>query len=293
MVQRNVSQVVAAHRQLEGAGFAVYRPFPSTSLEMLDPFLMLDEKEPTDYQPGEAKGAPDHPHRGFETVSYVLEGETEHMDSLGNQGVIRKGDVQWMTAGDGIIHSEMPSQKIRTGGGRVHGFQLWVNLPAIHKRATPRYQAITADQIPVVEGDGWRAIVIAGEVLGARGPAGTHTPICYSHITLTPTGSLELELPGDHQIGLYVFNGAGLFGAKQTRVQEHEMAVFEPGDGTVHLSAAHPCSDTEILLMAGRPIGEPVARHGPFVMNTEAEVLQAMKDYEAGRMGKIVPTGTT
>ncbi len=293
MVQRNVSQVVAAHRQLEGAGFAVYRPFPSTSLEMLDPFLMLDEKEPTDYQPGEAKGAPDHPHRGFETVSYVLEGETEHMDSLGNQGVIRKGDVQWMTAGDGIIHSEMPSQKIRTGGGRVHGFQLWVNLPAIHKRTTPRYQAITADQIPVVEGDGWRAIVIAGEVLGARGPAGTHTPICYSHITLTPTGSLELELPGDHQIGLYVFNGAGLFGAKQTRVQEHEMAVFEPGDGTVHLSAAHPCSDTEILLMAGRPIGEPVARHGPFVMNTEAEVLQAMKDYEAGRMGKIVPTGTT
>ena len=293
MVQRNVSQVVAAHRQLEGAGFAVYRPFPSTSLEMLDPFLMLDEKEPTDYQPGEAKGAPDHPHRGFETVSYVLEGETEHTDSLGNQGVIRKGDVQWMTAGDGIIHSEMPSQKIRTGGGRVHGFQLWVNLPAIHKRATPRYQAITADQIPVVEGDGWRAIVIAGEVLGARGPAGTHTPICYSHITLTPTGSLELELPGDHQIGLYVFNGAGLFGAKQTRVQEHEMAVFEPGDGTVHLSAAHPCSDTEILLMAGRPIGEPVARHGPFVMNTEAEVLQAMKDYEAGRMGKIVPTGTT
>ena len=293
MVQRNVSQVVAAHRQLEGAGFAVYRPFPSTSLEMLDPFLMLDEKEPTDYQPGEAKGAPDHPHRGFETVSYVLEGETEHTDSLGNQGVIRKGDVQWMTAGDGIIHSEMPSQKIRTGGGRVHGFQLWVNLPAIHKRATPRYQAITADQIPVVEGDGWRAIVIAGEVLGARGPAGTHTPICYSHITLTPTGSLELELPGDHQIGLYVFNGAGLFGAKQTRVQEHEMAVFEPGDGTVHLSAAHPCSDTEILLMAGRPIGEPVARHGPFVMNTEAEVFQAMKDYEAGRMGKIVPTGTT
>ena len=293
MVQRNVSQVVAAHRQLEGAGFAVYRPFPSTSLEMLDPFLMLDEKEPTDYQPGEAKGAPDHPHRGFETVSYVLEGETEHMDSLGNQGVIRKGDVQWMTAGDGIIHSEMPSQKIRTGGGRVHGFQLWVNLPAIHKRATPRYQAITADQIPVVEGDGWKAIVIAGEVLGARGPAGTHTPICYSHITLTPTGSLELELPGDHQIGLYVFNGAGLFGAKQTRVQEHEMAVFEPGDGTVHLSAADPCSDTEILLMAGRPIGEPVARHGPFVMNTEAEVLQAMKDYEAGRMGKIVPTGTT
>lgn len=293
MVQRNVSQVVAAHRQLEGAGFAVYRPFPSTSLEMLDPFLMLDEKEPTDYQPGEAKGAPDHPHRGFETVSYVLEGETEHMDSLGNQGVIRKGDVQWMTAGDGIIHSEMPSQKIRTGGGRVHGFQLWVNLPAIHKRTTPRYQAITADQIPLVEGDGWRAIVIAGEVLGARGPAGTHTPICYSHITLTPTGSLELELPGDHQIGLYVFNGAGLFGAKQTRVQEHEMAVFEPGDGTVHLSAADPCSDTEILLMAGRPIGEPVARHGPFVMNTEAEVFQAMKDYEAGRMGKIVPTGTT
>jgi len=293
MAHRNLSQIVTAHRQLEGAGFAVYRPFPSTSLEMLDPFLMLDEKEPTDYQPGEAKGAPDHPHRGFETVSYVLEGETEHMDSLGNHGVIRKGDVQWMTAGDGIIHSEMPSQKIQTDGGRVHGFQLWVNLPAIHKRATPRYQAITADQIPVVEGDGWRAVVIAGEVLGVHGPAGTHTPICYSHITLQPASSLELELPADHQIGLYVFDGAGLFGATQTLVKEHEMAVFEPSDGMVHLSAAEAHSDAQILLMAGRPIREPVARYGPFVMNSEAEVHEAMEDYKAGRMGKIIPTGTT
>ena len=292
MAQRDLSQIVTAHRQLEGAGFAVYRPFPSNSLEMLDPFLMLDEKEPTDYRPGEAKGAPDHPHRGFETVSYVLEGETEHMDSLGNRGVIRKGDVQWMTAGDGIIHSEMPSQKIRTDGGRVHGFQLWVNLPAIHKRTTPRYQAIAANQIPVVEGDRWKAVVIAGDVLGARGPAGTHTPICYAHITLEPTATLELALPADQQIGLYVFGGAGLFGPNQRLVKEHEMAVFEPSEGVVRLSAAEADSDTQILLMAGRPIGEPVARYGPFVMNSEAEVLEAMKDYEAGRMGKIVPTGT-
>ena len=292
MAQRDVSQVVTAHRQLEGAGFAVYRPFPSTSLEMLDPFLMLDEKEPTDYQPGEAKGAPDHPHRGFETVSYVLQGETEHMDSLGNRGVIRKGDVQWMTAGDGIIHSEMPSRNIQTNGGRVHGFQLWVNLPAIDKRTTPRYQALTADEIPTVNGDGWKAVVIAGDVLGVQGPAGTHTPICYSHITLEPGGALELQLPADHQIGLYVFEGAGLFGASQTLVNQHQMAIFQPCDGSVHLSTSQPGSVTQILLMAGKPIGEPVARYGPFVMNTEAEVLQAIKDYEAGRMGKITPTGS-
>ena len=292
MTQRAVSQVVTAHRQLEGAGFAVYRPFPSTSLEMLDPFLMLDEKEPTDYRPGEAKGAPDHPHRGFETVSYVLEGETEHMDSLGNRGVIQKGDVQWMTAGDGIIHSEMPSQRIRTDGGRVHGFQLWVNLPAALKRATPRYQAITADQIPVVDGDKWRAVVIAGQLFGVNGPANTHTPICYAHITLEPTASLEFDLPADYQIGLYVFLGHGLFGANPKSVREHQMAVFEPSLGTVHISSGSSHSDTEILLMAGRPLAEPVARHGPFVMNSHAEIIEAIEDYETGRMGKIVPTGT-
>ncbi|HJM21726.1 MAG TPA: pirin family protein [Acidimicrobiales bacterium] len=292
MTQRDLSKVVTAHRQLEGAGFAVYRPFPSASLEMLDPFLMLDEKEPTDYPPGEAKGAPDHPHRGFETVSYVLEGETEHMDSLGNHGLIRQGEVQWMTAGDGIIHSEMPSQKIRTEGGRVHGFQLWVNLPANQKRATPRYQAITADQIPVVEGDRWKAIVIAGELFGVRGPANTHTPICYSHIAVEATASLDLALPVDHQIGLYVFRGSGLLGANQTPIEEHEMAMFEPSHGTVRVSGSSDHSLTEILLMAGKPIGEPVARYGPFVMNSQSEILEAIEDFEAGRMGKIAATGT-
>lgn len=292
MTQRALSQIVTAHHQLEGAGFAVYRPFPSESLEMLDPFLMLDEKEPTYYKPGEAKGAPDHPHRGFETVSYVLEGETAHMDSLGNSGLIRRGDVQWMTAGDGIIHSEMPSQKIRTQGGRVHGFQLWVNLPADQKRATPRYQAITADQIPVVEGDRWKAVVIAGELMGVRGPADTHTPICYAHITVEATASVNLELPADHQIGIYVFRGSGLFGADRILVEEHEMAMFEPSHGTVPVSGSSDHPVTEMLLMAGKPIGEPVARYGPFVMNTHAEILEAIEDFEAGRMGKIAATGT-
>ncbi len=284
--------VITAHRQLEGAGFAVYRPFPTTGLEMVDPFLMLDEKEPKTYAPGEAKGAPDHPHRGFETVSYVLDGETEHADSLGNRGIIRAGDVQWMTAGDGIVHSEMPSQRIQQEGGRTHGFQLWVNLPAHAKRTRPRYQSITADQIPKVQGDRWRATVIAGHLLGADGPAATHTPIVYAHLRVEAGGEVTLDIPDDHQIALYVFGGS-MTASGTTVVDEHQMAVFAPGPGpvTVHGTADRVAEPTEVLVMAGRPLGEPVARYGPFVMNTRDELITAMEDYQTGRMGTIAPAG--
>ena len=291
--RRSVAAVITAHRQLEGAGFAVFRPFPTHALAMLDPFLMLDEKEPKVYAPGEAKGAPDHPHRGFETVSYVLDGETEHADSLGNRGVIGKGDVQWMTAGDGIVHSEMPSRRIRTEGGRTHGFQLWVNLPADSKRTRPRYQSLTSADIPRASGPGWTAVIIAGDVLGESGPAATHTPIIYAHLTVEVGGQVELDVPADHQGGLYVFEGSGTVGGQQRPVGEHELAVFTPGNGSV--TAAVP-SDAEgpmqMLLMAGRPLNEPVARHGPFVMNTRDELIEAIEDYQAGRMGTIAPTGT-
>lgn len=289
---REVSSVITAHRQLEGAGFAVFRPFPTEGLDMLDPFLMLDEKEPKVYAPGEAKGAPDHPHRGFETVSYVLDGETEHSDSLGNRGIIGKGDVQWMTAGDGIVHCEMPSRRIQIEGGRTHGFQLWVNLPAELKRTQPRYQALTAPEIPKVSGDGWEAVVIAGDVLGVSGPAATHTPIIYAHLTVQNGAELSVDVPADHQAGLYVFAGSASVGAHQSRVDAHQLAVFAPERGALTITAPSGGEEpTQVLLLAGRPLGEPVARHGPFVMNSRAELIEALEDYQAGRMGTIAPAG--
>ena len=290
---REVSRVISAHRQLEGAGFAVFRPFPTDGLDMLDPFLMLDEKEPKVYEPGEAKGAPDHPHRGFETVSYVLDGETEHSDSLGNRGIIGKGDVQWMTAGDGIVHCEMPSRRIQSEGGRTLGFQLWVTIPAELKRTQPRYQSLTASDIPKASGDGWEAVVIAGDVLGVSGPAKTHTPIVYAHLTVHSGSELSVEIPADHQAGLYLFGGSALVGARQSRVAAHQLAVFAPGDGVLAITASSDSEEpTHALLMAGRPLGEPVARHGPFVMNSREELVEAIEDYQAGRMGTIAPAGT-
>lgn len=290
---REVSRVITAHRQLEGAGFAVFRPFPTDGFDMLDPFLMLDEKEPKTYAPGEAKGAPDHPHRGFETVSYVLDGETEHSDSLGNRGIIRKGDVQWMTAGDGIVHCEMPSRRIQVEGGRTHGFQLWVNLPAELKRTRPRYQSLTAAEIPTVSGDGWNAVVIAGEVLGASGPAATHTPIIYTHLTIEPGTALSVEIPADHQAGLYLFAGSASVGARSRTVETHQLAVFAPGSGALAITVPSDSAEVgQMLLMGGRPLGEPVARHGPFVMNNRSELIEAIEDYQAGRMGTIAPAGT-
>jgi redox-sensitive bicupin YhaK (pirin superfamily) len=290
---RSVAMIVPAHHQLEGAGFGVFRPFPTAGFDMLDPFLMLDEKEPEIHQPGSAKGAPDHPHRGFETVSYVLDGETEHCDSLGNRDVIGTGDVQWMTAGDGIVHSEMPSTRIQTEGGRVHGFQLWVNLPAALKRTQPRYQALSADELPRAEGEGWAAIVIAGDVFGVQGPARTHTPVVYAHVTIEPAAGLSIALPADHQAGIYVFGGTALAGAASTPVGHRDLAVFEPGDGAITVAAPSDAErPTEALLMAGRPLNEPVARYGPFVMNTRAEIVEAIEDYQAGRMGQIDPAGT-
>ncbi len=290
--ERSISKIVRAHHQLEGAGFGVFRPFPTPGFDMLDPFLMLDEKEPEVHQPGSAKGAPDHPHRGFETVSYVLDGETEHSDSLGNRDVIRTGDVQWMTAGDGIVHSEMPSTRIQTEGGRVHGFQLWVNLPAALKRTQPRYQALSADKLPNVEGEGWKAIVIAGQVFGVHGPAATHTPIVYAHLSLGPGALINIELPADHQAGIYVFGSSAVVGQASTPVENRHLAVFTPGDGAITLAAPLGADGpTEALLMAGCPLNEPVARYGPFVMNTKAEIVEAIEDYQAGRMGKIEPAG--
>ena len=290
---RPVRAIVPAARTLEGAGFVVYRPFPTAQLDLLDPFLLLDEPEPSLLPPGAAVGAPDHPHRGFETVTYILEGEVEHRDSLGSHGIIGPGEVQWMTAGDGIVHSEMPSARLQTEGGRSHGMQLWVNLPRSLKRTTPRYQSIGADALGVVTGDGWTAKVIAGTLLGATGPASTHTPIIYAHLTLQPGSIVRFEIPAEHNVGLYAFGGIARVGEPASGLDAQQLAVFEPVAGGIVITVADDADGTfDAMLLSGQPLNEPVARYGPFVMSTQAEIAEAIADYQAGRMGVIAATGS-
>ena len=289
---RPLVAVVPAQHQHEGAGFGVYRPFPVAGFDQLDPFLLLDEMEPVDHAPGEARGAPDHPHRGFETVTYLLEGEFEHRDSMGNHGVIGAGGIQWMTAGDGIVHSEMPSRRIRTEGGRVHGFQLWVNLPIEAKRVRPRYQSLDADEVTTVVGDGWVARIVAGSMLGADGPAETRTPIGYAHVTVEPGCELRIPVPDDHQGGIYVFAGAARVGPDRDALPTRSLAVFARGPGDLRVEVADDApGPLDALVLTGRPLDEPVARYGPFVMNTRAELVEAIEDFNAGRMGRIAATG--
>ena len=282
---REVSRVVTAHRQEEGAGFIVRRPMPSMSLAVADPFLLIDEMGPVDYGPGEAVGAPDHPHRGFETVTYVLSGEFEHEDSAGHRGVLRSGDVQWMTAGAGVVHSEMPSRAVRDAGGRVHGFQVWVNLPARLKMTQPRYQEVASAKIPTAESpDGLaRVRVIAGEALGASAIIDTLTPIVYQDWSLKAGADVTVPLAPEQQGLVYVFQGGARVGHGGTSVGDGQLAVLGEGD-SVRLRASE---DARLLLLAGVPLKEPVARYGPFVMNTPQEIQQAFRDYQSGKMGEI------
>jgi len=286
---REVDRVVTAHKQREGGGFIVRRPVPSLGLELVDPFLLIDEVGPVDYRPGEAVGAPDHPHRGFETVTYMLEGEFEHEDSAGHRGALRAGDVQWMTAGAGIIHAEMPSARIREQGGRVHGFQIWVNLPARLKLTRPRYQEIAGGKIPAASTpDGKaRVRVIAGEALGARAVIDTHTPIVYQDWSIDPGADVTVPLPRDHAALAYVFEGAVRMGEGDRLVEDGRLALFAAGDAVRFRGGATP---GRLLLLAGVPLREPVARYGPFVMNTEAEIVAAARDFQSGRMGEITRT---
>jgi redox-sensitive bicupin YhaK (pirin superfamily) len=287
---RSVRRVVESVRTLEGGGFAVRRPFPTRELEDVDPFLLLDEMGPTDVGPGEAKGAPDHPHRGFETVTYLLSGGMEHRDSRGHAGRIGPGDVQWMTAGDGVVHSEMPSAAILQHGGRMHGFQLWVNLPRRDKRLPPRYQDLLAARVPTQRSpDGKTTVrVIAGESQGARASVETRIPILYLHVTLAPGGRFEQPVDAAWNAFAYVFAGEGSFGRDATRATEGQLVLFER-DGAFLAAGTDPSAPRalELLLLAAAPLGEPVARYGPFVMNTQAEILEAIEDFRAGRMGHI------
>ncbi|HEY5922950.1 MAG TPA: pirin family protein [Kofleriaceae bacterium] len=286
-MNRQVNRLVTAHRQQEGAGFVVRRPVPTMGLELVDPFLLIDELGPVTYGPGEAVGAPDHPHRGFETVSYILEGAVEHEDSAGHRGVINAGDVQWMTAGGGIVHSEMPTQELLANGGRVHGFQIWVNLPRRLKLTQPRYQELPAARIPTAQtADGLaKAKIIAGAALGVNAAIETHTPIVFQDWTLEPGADVTVEISSDQQVLAYVFEGAVTIEGREVR--DGQMAILGDGDAVRLVGASNR---GRLLLLAGVPHREPVARYGPFVMSTEAELFEAFRDYQTGRMGEITRT---
>jgi redox-sensitive bicupin YhaK (pirin superfamily) len=284
MTQRTVAQLVHATPQLEGEGMIVTRPFPTARLDAIDPFLLLDRMGPVTHAPGEAKGAPDHPHRGFETVTYILEGAVEHGDSQGNHGRIGAGDVQWMTAGSGVVHSEMPSEEIRRDGGRLHGFQLWVNLPRADKMMKPRYQELRASDIPVAtSADGKVSVtVLAGESLGTRATIDTRTPIAYLHVRLAAGAQFTQSTPESYNAFAFVIRGEATFGDRSAN--ENDMVRFERDGDEIVITSEH---GAELLLIGGEPLNEPIARYGPFVMNTPGEIRQAMIDYQSGRFGEI------
>lgn len=272
--RRKVKAIVPTRTVLEGGGFKVRRPAAMGSL--MSPFLLLDEMGPADYAPGEAVGAPWHPHRGFETVTYMLAGEMEHEDSVGSKGVITPGDVQWMTAGKGIIHSELPTKKMMEEGGLMHGFQIWVNLPAKDKMMNPRYQDITADQSPTIEKDGVWARVIAGECLGIESSIDTVIPITYVHVKMDSGATLNKTLDTELNGMVYVFKGEVSIEGKS--VNDGSLALLSVGSEVTIESK----ESSEFLILAGPELNEPIARYGPFVMNTREEILQAIDDYQRG-----------
>lgn len=290
-IARPVAKVVAAHDAIEGAGVAIRRPFPGgLSMAEADPFLLLDHAGPTLNGPEEAKGTPWHPHRGFETVTYMLDGELGHRDTTGGGGVIAEGETQWMTAGGGIQHEELPTEQLYRMGGLFQAVQLWVNLPPALKMTTPRYQSITTDALKLLTSDDGGALIrlIAGNIAGFEGPGVTHTPITYAHVTLAPGARLAMPWRPEFSAFAFVLSGHGTVGDTGRPIVDGELAVFGPGDHLV-VTAADRASPLEVLLLGGLPIGAPIAHYGPFVMNTRDEIRQAIEDYQHGRLGVIPP----
>jgi redox-sensitive bicupin YhaK (pirin superfamily) len=289
---RRVKSITTAPRGLEGEGFPVRRAFAGIDLADLDPFVHMDQMGEIDYGPGEPKGTPWHPHRGFETVTYMIEGTFLHQDSIGGGGMIQNGATQWMTAGAGILHIERPPDALIDSGGLFHGIQLWVNLPARLKMTNPRYQDIEAESVSLLTNENGDAIirVIAGSLGDAAGPGSTHTPISIVHVSLSPGGQLALPWNPAYNALTYVLAGQGTVGLDRHAIGEGQMAVHVDGDFLV--LSANEAQDSrtqafEVLILGGEPIREPVAHYGPFVMNTKAELQQAFEDYQAGRLGQI------
>ena len=289
-IARAVVEIVSTHTVLEGGGFKVRRPYRMG--RVMSPFLLIDEMGPVNYGPGEALGAPWHPHRGFETVTYLIDGRMRHEDSAGNCGELNPGDVQWMTAGRGIIHCEEPQEEFLRTGGKIHGFQIWVNLPSSHKMMNPRYQEIPASESPTVEKDGVWARVIAGECMGITSSIDTKIPITLIHVRMESESLLTQQFDSKLNGMIYVFGGeislenemrvkanplAFGIGARQ-QIQDGELALLSEGDEITIKSN----SNSEFLILAGPELNEPIERYGPFVMNTREEIHQALSDYRNG-----------
>jgi redox-sensitive bicupin YhaK (pirin superfamily) len=291
-VQRPVVSVTTAPAGLEGEGFPVRRAFAGVDLRLLDPFVHLDQMGEVEYAPGEPKGTAWHPHRGFETVTYMIDGTFQHHDSNGGGGLITNGDTQWMTAGAGILHIEKPPEELVVSGGLFHGFQLWVNLPARMKWTPPRYQDIRGARVALVSSpDGASLVrVIAGEVGGYPGPGTTHTPMVMLHATLNPGAELLIPWRADFNALAYALNGSGAVGPQRRPIRMGQLAVYGAGEViSVHADARQESRspNLDVLILGGLPIREPVAWYGPFVMNTNDEIAQAVQDYHAGRLGTV------
>ena len=293
VAERPVRSVTTAPRGLEGEGFPVRRAFAGVSLQDLDPFVHMDQMGEVEYAPGEPKGTPWHPHRGFETVTYMIDGTFQHQDSHGGGGVIRDGATQWMTAGKGILHIETPPEALVVSGGLFHGIQLWVNLPARDKMIEPAYQGLEAGDVTLLSSADGGALVriIAGDVAGHRGPGSTHTPMAFMHASIAPGALLELPWDPGFNALVYLLAGSGRVGSDGRPVASGQLVTFGAGD-FISLRADDEqlgVDQLEALILGGQPIGEPVEHYGPFVMNTKAEIGQALEDFEAGRLGTIPP----
>ncbi len=291
MRNRRVKSVTTAPSGFEGEGFPVRRAFAGVSKRDLDPFIHMDQMGEIDYGPYEPRGTDWHPHRGFETVTYIIDGAFIHQDSHGGGGVIRDGDTQWMTAGGGILHIETPPEDLVVRGGLFHGLQLWVNLPARDKMITPAYQNLEADLVRLVTTPDAGALVriIAGSIDGHEGPGATHTPIVVAHATISAGSRMTLPWNPQHNALAYALSGSGSVGAEEVPFQMGQLAVFGAGD-TMTVTAS-PAGDLDVYLLGGRPIGEPVVQYGPFVMNTRAELQQAFDDFQRGRLGTVPADG--
>ena len=286
---RSVSKIIKSEVTQDGEGVTLNRSFPNQYISEFDPFLLLDEIGPINIKPGKQKGFPDHPHRGFETVTYLLEGKFEHKDSQGHAGIINSGDVQWMTAGSGIIHSEMPEKEFSKNGGKLHGFQLWVNLPKSSKMMKPRYQEILQSKIPTgtTKDNNITVKVIAGESLGAKAIINTIIPIMYLHFKLEPGFRIVQPIPKEYNVFAYVIQGKGVFEPSDSnKVERGNLVIFDTDGNEVYIQAVEDSKiPFEVLLIGGVPIREPIIRYGPFVMNTQQEIYKAIEDYRNGKFG--------
>jgi len=289
---RQVKSVTSAPQAYEGEGFPVRRAFAGIPTSDLDPFIHMDQMGEVEYLPGEPKGTPWHPHRGFETFTYLMDGRFLHQDSNGGGGIIGEGGTQYMTAGDGILHIETPPEDLVISGGIFHGVQLWINLPKEKKRIAPAYQDLQGqDSAMVSSADGGALVrVLAGDVAGFRGPGISHTPIAITHVTVAPGAQIDIPWRKDFNALAYVLAGNGSVGPNGQPIRTGQMAVLTEGDlirlrADVNQDSRHPSFD--VFLLGGIPLREQVFQYGPFVMSTREEVMQAMEDYQKGRFGHI------